>query len=70
MASTEDPVSAHLSVVARLLAENVHSTAKLAELRTAISAAISNYAAAQVKHVYLEPMLEVAANVWVRVKPI
>lgn len=70
MISTEDPVSAHLSRVASLLAENVHSTAQLAELRNAISTAISNYTTAQVKHVYLDSMLEVAANVWVRVKPI
>ncbi|KAL4535747.1 hypothetical protein Ndes2526A_g06559 [Nannochloris sp. 'desiccata'] len=64
MISTEDPVSAHLSRVASLLAENVHSTAQLAELRNAISTAISNYTTAQVKHVYLDSMLEVAANVW------
>jgi len=69
MSSTEDPVSAHLSRVASLLAGNVHSTTQLAELRTAISAAISNYTTAQVKHGYLESMLEAAATVWVRVKP-
>ena len=61
-----DAVSMHLSRVASLL-DNLHSISQLAELRTAVSAAISNYKSAQVKHEYLEPMLEAAANVWVRV---
>lgn len=65
MASLDGPVSAHLSRVASILADNLHSTSQLAELRTAVSAAISNYNSAHMKHGYLEPMLEAAANVWV-----
>jgi hypothetical protein len=69
MNSSEDPVHAHLSRVATLLAENVNNSSELKRLRTDISAeiaaAISNYSTAQVKHGYLESMLEAAANVWV-----
>jgi hypothetical protein len=65
MTSMEDLVSAHLARVASFLAENVNSTFQLAELRNAVSAAISNYATVQVKHEYIESMLEVGANVWV-----
>jgi hypothetical protein len=72
MASMDtDPMSAHLSRVASLLAENVLPTAqKLAELRTAVSAIISTYSTVHVKHGYLEAMLEAAANVWVGVNAI